>query len=127
MSEFDENTIMYLAVTLEGHKKMVELFNNMTSSQIKDALDIGIYNFGIMTPIFHYKTLYNTLNDLFGPMISAVTSAEYCIDKKYMKLFSAIILSHAYALFNPMKSYDHWPKTAIQEYLTYFEKLLFLN
>jgi hypothetical protein len=127
MPEFDENTTMYLAVTLEGHKKIVELFNNMTSSQIKDALDIGIYNFDIMTPIFQYKTLYNTLNDLFGPMVTAVTSAEYCVDKKYMKLISAIILSHAYALFNLMKSYDHWPKTAIQEYLTCFEKLLFLN
>ena len=123
MSEMS-NSAMFLATTLDGHKKMIELFSTMTSSQIKDAVNIGISTFGLMDSSIQYKTLYNTINDLFGSMVSAVTSAEYCVDKKYMKYVVTIILSHAYCLFEPMNIYEHWPKTAVSEYLNYFEKLI---
>jgi hypothetical protein len=121
---FDENTSMFLAATLDGHKKMKKIFSEMTSSQVKDAVNIGIDTFGMMTPTIEYKTLHTTLNDLFGHMISAVASAEYCVDKKYMKLVATIILGHAYYWFYTSQTYIHWPKTAVSEYLTYFEGLL---
>ena len=123
MSEMS-NSAMFLATTLDGHKKIIELFSKMTSSQIKDAVNIGISTLGLMDSGIQYKTLYNTINDLFGSMVSAVTSAEYCVDKKYMKYVVTIILSHAYCLFEPLNMYEHWPKTAVSEYLNYFEKLI---
>jgi hypothetical protein len=123
------NSVMYLAATLAGHKQVVELFNQMTPTQIKDAMNIGIYNLHINVNPIQFTTLCTTINDLFGPMVSAMTSFEYCIakledTKKDIKLIASIILSHAYALFNPYMSYEHWPKTAVSEYLEYFEKIV---
>jgi hypothetical protein len=123
---------MYLKATLDGHKQVVELFGNMTPTQIKDAINIGIYNLPIDVDPIQFTTLCTTINDLFGPMVSAMTSFHYCvakledtlINRKNTVLIASIILSHAYALFDSVKSYEHWPKTAISEYLGYFEKIV---
>ena len=114
------NSTMYLAATLDGHTKIVKLFNQMTQTQIKDAVDIGIYYLVLDVNPIQFKTLCTTINDLFGPMVSAISTFHVC----NQKLIAAIILSHAYALFNPYMSYDHWPKNAVSEYVGYFEKLI---
>ena len=128
---------MYLKATLDGHKQVVELFGNMTPTQIKDAMNIGIYNLPINVDPIQFTTLCTTINDLFGPIVSAMTSFHYCVAKledtknsdtlinlKNTVIIASIILSHAYALFNSVKSCEHWPKTAISEYLKYFEKIV---
>lgn len=121
------NYATYLATTLDGHKKIVELFNQMAQTQIKDAEDIGIYYLVLNVNPIQFKTLCTTINDLFGPMVSAINTFYYCnigSNQKNLKLIATIILSHAYALFNPYMSYDHWPKNAVSEYLEYFEKII---
>ena len=119
---------MYLQTTLNGNKQVVELFVKMNSTQIKDAMNIGIYNLHIDVDPIQFTTLCTTINDLFGPMVSAMTSFHYCVAKlgytKNTVLIASIILSHAYALFDSVKSFEHWPKTAISEYLNYFEKIV---
>lgn len=120
------NSTMFLKATLDGHKKVVNLFNQMTSTQINDAVDIGIDKLNIDVNPIQFKTLCTTINDLFGPMVSAMTTFNYCISNQNdSKLIITIILSHAYALFNPYMYYDHWPKTVVSEYLEYFEKLIY--
>ena len=117
------NSTMYLAATLYGHKKIVKLFNQMTQTQIKDAVDIGISYLVLDVNPIQFKTLCITINDLFGPMVSAISTFHVC-NQKNLKLIAAIILSHTYVLFNPYMSYDHWPKNAVSEYLGYFEKII---
>jgi len=120
------NSDMYLTATLAGHKQVVNLFKQMNPTQIKDAVGIGIGNMSIDVSPFKFPILCTTINDLFGPMVSAMTSFYYCvaINRTNTKLIATIVLSHAYALFTPYMSYDHWPKTAISEYLGYFEKIV---
>jgi hypothetical protein len=113
----------------------------MTSAQIKDAINIGIYNLTTDVNPIQFNTLFNTINDLFGIMVSAMKSFDYCISsdclvnkdilktdilKNNKKLIACIILSHAYAAFDSAKLYEHWPKTAISEYLGYFEDILLM-
>jgi hypothetical protein len=129
------NTALYLQNTLDGHKQVVKLFGEMTSTQIEDAMNIGIYNLNINTNPIEFITLCTTINDLFGPIVSAMSSFYYCVtlenteydeirNQENIKLIASIILSHAYTLFDSVKLCAHWPKTAISEYLGYFEKLL---
>lgn len=125
------NSTMYLAATLNEHENIVELFKNMTLTQIKDAMNIGLYYLNINVNPSQFPILCTTINDLFSPMVSAMRSFDYCvvkcddaINQKDIKLIATIILSHAYALFNLYMSYDYWPKNAVSEYLGYFEKIV---
>jgi hypothetical protein len=119
------NTALYLQKTLDGHKQVVKLFGEMTSTQIKDAMNVGFYNLNSHTNPVEFTTLCTTINDLFGPIVSAMSSFYYCVTLENTKLIASIILSHAYTLFDSVKLCAHWPKTAISEYLGYFEKLLY--